>query len=93
MSTSITSSVCRNEPLIVVPHCLNFDLFLSGMALTLTKTHMLAGQALGHQPAVDASQVRGDSFNTDYGSHCHRMVRGLKGKNSRVSRAVTRDYH
>lgn len=56
-------------------------------------THMQAGQGLGHRPAVDASQVRRDSFNTDYGRHCQWTVRVLKGKNRRVLRAVTRDYH
>ena len=91
---------------LVGPHCLNMHLLHSGMGYhsqsvhscnvcyhTHTHTHTQAGQGLGHRPAVDASQVSGDSFNTDYGGHCHRMVRGLKGKNGRVLRAVTRDYH
>lgn len=43
-------------------------------------THTQADQGLGHQPAVDASQVRRDSFNTDYGCHCSSMVGLLKGR-------------
>lgn len=45
-----------------------------------THTHTQADQGLGHQPAVDASQVRRDRFNTVYGCHCSRMVRVLKGR-------------